>query len=82
MAGKRSKTVKVSAALGVELHARLSAAASLRGTTRNAILVEALTESLKGIVAFDRGKPSRRSAGEDRQGEGGEISPDAPEEAA
>ena len=76
MAEKRSKPVKVSAILGVELHAKLSAAAALRGTTKNAILVAALTESLKGIVAFDRAAPARRSASKDRVTQEDGVSPD------
>ena len=76
MAEKRSKPVKVSAILDVELHAKLSACAALRGTTKNAILVAALTESLKGIVAFDRAKATSRSASKDRVVPEDGVSPD------
>jgi hypothetical protein len=62
VAEKRSKSVKVTAILGIELHAKLSAAAALPGITKNAILVDALTEALKGIVAFDLGRVTTRSS--------------------
>jgi hypothetical protein len=76
VAEKRSKPVKVSAILDVELHAKLSACAALRGTTKNAILVAALTEALKGIVAFDRAKPTRRSGSKDRVVPEDNVNPD------
>jgi hypothetical protein len=68
------QSVKVSAILDVNLHSRLCVASSLRGMTKNAILTAALTEYLKGIVAFDRAKPARRSGVSDRPSLEAEIS--------
>lgn len=83
VAKKERKTVKVSAVLDAELHAKLSAAASLRGTTKNAILSDALTESLRGVVAFDRvAKSSSRSTSKDRPEIEASASESAPPAAA
>jgi hypothetical protein len=52
-----SRTVKVSTSVDVATHARLCAAAALRGVTITTLIGDAIAESLKGIVAFDkRGK--------------------------
>jgi len=76
------QSVKVSAILDVNLHSRLCVAASLRGMTKNAILAEALTEYLKGIVAFDRGKPRGRTTGKDRATEPSLVNLEGENEAA
>lgn len=53
------KTVKVGTSVDVATHARLCAAAALRGVTITTLIGDAIAESLKGIVAFDkRGKPA------------------------
>ena len=44
----------------VELHARWSAAASLRGMDRSAWAAEVLAEALKGFLIIDRRKGSGR----------------------
>lgn len=48
------KSVKVSCAIDVGTHARLCAAAALRGVTITALIEDAIKESLRGIVVFDR----------------------------
>jgi hypothetical protein len=61
-AGAPARTsVKTSLLVDVELHARWSAAASLRGVDRNAFAVEALRTAVKGIIVIDK---SRKHAGE------------------
>jgi hypothetical protein len=55
------KSVKASILVDVELHARWSAAASLRGMDRSAFCVEALRAACKGIIVIDK---SRKPAGE------------------
>jgi hypothetical protein len=55
------KTVKTSVSVDVSLHAKWSAAASLRGMDRNAFAVEAITAATKGIIIIDK---SRKHAGE------------------
>ena len=77
-----SRSVKASILVGVELHARWAAAAALRGMDRSAFAVEAIAEACRGVIVVDRTKSSGRVKGEDRQGPGGVISPDADEEAA
>jgi hypothetical protein len=59
------KSVKTSLVVDVELHARWSAAASLRGMDRNAFAVECLRGALKGIVIIDR-RRSHDLASEER----------------
>ena len=76
------KTVKASILVGVELHARWSAAAALAGKDRSAFAVEALTEACKGIIVVDRRKSSDRARDDDRQDLASGISPDGSEEAA
>jgi HicB family len=73
--------VKTSVLLDGELHARLSAAASMAGMDKNAYIVEALRTATKSIVLFDRSKQSDRGKGDDRPDPALKISPDA-EEAA
>jgi hypothetical protein len=52
-----SRTVKVSSSIDVATHAKLCAAAALRGVTITTLIADAIAESLKGVVAFDkRGK--------------------------
>lgn len=50
------KTVKASIVLDVQTHARLAAAAALRGMDRSALAAEFITEGLKGLVIVNRGK--------------------------
>jgi hypothetical protein len=54
---QKGRTVKVSCGIDVPTHARLCAAAALRGVTITTLIADAIAESLKGVVAFDgRGK--------------------------
>lgn len=55
------KSVKASILVDVELHARWSAAAALRGMDRSAFAVEALRAACKGIIVIDK---SRKHADE------------------
>lgn len=48
------RSVKVSCGIDVATHARLCAAAALRGVTITALIEDAIKESLKGIVVIDR----------------------------
>jgi hypothetical protein len=73
--------VKASVLVDVELHARWSAAAALRGIDRSAFAAEAIREACRGIVVVDRRKSVDRSGNSDRPSLATEISPDA-EEAA
>ena len=50
------KSVKASILVDVELHARWSAAASLRGMDRSAFAVEALRTAVKGIIIIDKSR--------------------------
>lgn len=61
MAKPSGKTVKATFTLGVELVARLNAAALLRGKTRDAFASAALEDACKGLVLFDREKKPDRS---------------------
>lgn len=65
------KSVKASILVDVELHARWSAAASLRGMDRSAFAVEALRTAVKGIHIIDRSRSGKdevaSSDEEDRQ---------------
>lgn len=72
---KSKSTVRASLTVGVDLHARWSAAASLRGMDRNAFAVEALTEALKGLVIIDR--RGKSDAGADLPGQGKGSASDA-----
>jgi hypothetical protein len=55
-----SKTVKATVVVDVDLHAKWSAAASLRGMDRSAWAAEVLAEALKGLLIIDRRKGSGR----------------------
>jgi hypothetical protein len=46
--------------LDAHLHSRISALASLRGCTINALLVEAAKEAARQITVIDRRKPADR----------------------
>ena len=59
----KPRTIKTSLTVDVSLHARWSAAASLREQDRNAFAVEALRAALKGIVIVDRSRKSGDHAG-------------------
>jgi hypothetical protein len=65
------KTVKSSVIVDVDLHARWSAAASLRGLDRNAFAVEAIRSATKHIIIIDRSRTRAddgdSSAPDDRQ---------------
>lgn len=50
------RTVKTSLVIDAHLHSRISALASLRGCTINALLVEAAEELARGITVIDRRK--------------------------
>lgn len=50
------RTVKTSLVLSVELHSKLSAAASLSSQSNNAFITDVLTEALRGLVLIDRRK--------------------------
>jgi hypothetical protein len=65
-APQAERTVKTSIVMGASLHLQLAAAAAIAGVDRNALVVEILTEALRGLVVVDRRKPSDRSVGEDR----------------
>src|SRR4051812_4873010 len=49
-APQNERTVKTSVVMGASLHLQLAAAAALQGTDKNALVVEILTEALRGIV--------------------------------
>jgi hypothetical protein len=49
-----SRTVKASVCLDVATNARLAAAAALEGIDKSTYMNRVITESLKGIVVFDR----------------------------
>jgi hypothetical protein len=66
MAALGRRTVKATFTLDVELVARVNACATLRGLSRDALATAAFEEAIKGVVLFDRGKKSDRSAGKDR----------------
>jgi hypothetical protein len=65
------KHVKASILVDVELHARWSAAAALRGMDRSAFAVEALRAACKGIIVIDKSRKhadeADPSAPDDRQ---------------
>jgi hypothetical protein len=56
------KHVKASILVDVELHARWSAAASLRGLDRSAFAVEALRAACKGIIVIDKSRKHAEDA--------------------
>jgi hypothetical protein len=54
---QKGRTVRVSCEIDVPTHARLCAAAALRGVTITTLIGDAIAVALKGVVAFDqRGK--------------------------
>ena len=53
---QEGRSVKVSCSLDVATHARLCAAASLRGVSISTYIEDAVKEALKGIVVIDRRK--------------------------
>jgi hypothetical protein len=59
-APQNERTVKTSLVMGASLHTQLAAAAAMQGTDKNALIVEILTEALRGIVIMDRRKNSGR----------------------
>lgn len=69
MATKEQRIVKATFSLGVDLVARINAKALLLGQSRDALATAALEEACKGLVLFDRGRPSRRSESKDRPAE-------------
>jgi hypothetical protein len=75
------RTLEVTLTLGVELVARLNAVALLRNQSRDAIATAALQDAVKGLVMWERGKPSQRSEGKDRPTEASDINPNDQEEA-
>ena len=53
------RTVKCTVLLRVETHAKLAAAAALRGCDRSTFAAEAIEQALRGVVVIDRRrKPS------------------------
>ena len=50
------RTVKASVVLDVGTNARLAAAAALEGIDKSTYMARVITESLRGIVVFDRRK--------------------------
>jgi hypothetical protein len=74
--------LKATFTLDVELVARVNAVALLRGQSRDAIATAALEEACKGLVMWERAKPSRRSGGKDRLAVVDGVNPDAEENAA
>lgn len=52
------RTVKTSLVIDAHLHSRLSALASLRGCTINALMIEGALEVARGIAVVDRRKVS------------------------
>lgn len=48
------RTVKATILLDVQTHAKLAAAAALRGCDRSTLALSFITEGLKGMVVFDR----------------------------
>ncbi len=51
-----SRTVKASVVLDVGTNARLAAASALEGIDKSTYMARVITESLRGIVVFDRRK--------------------------
>lgn len=82
MAKQGRRTIKATFTLDVELVARLNAKSLLAGQSRDALVTAALEEAVKGLVMWERAKPSRRSEGKDRPSEGEEINPPAEDCAA
>jgi hypothetical protein len=68
--------LKATFTLDVELVARVNAVALLLGQSRDAIATAALEEACKGLVMWERAKPSRRSKDTNRPEQETEISSD------
>ena len=66
MAKRERRTLKATFTLDVELVARLNACATIRNTSRDALVTGAIEEVCKGLVLFDRGKPGKPSVKADR----------------
>lgn len=49
-----SRNVKTSLTLDVDLHSRLSLAASLAGVSNNAFIADVLKDALKGLIVIDK----------------------------
>lgn len=64
MAKQERRVIKATFSLGVDLVARLNACATIRNTSRDALVTAAIEEAVKGLVLFDRAKPSKRSSSE------------------
>lgn len=82
MAKQGRRTIKATFTLDVELVARLNAKSLLAGQSRDALVTAALEEAVKGLVMWERAKPSRRTDAKDRPSVEGLISPDGEIEAA
>jgi hypothetical protein len=82
VAKQPKRTLKATFTLDVELLARLNAVALLRNQSRDAVATAALEEAVKGLVMWERGKPSRRSVGKDRPSVEDEITSTEGNEAA
>lgn len=52
------RIVKCTVLLRVETHARLAAAAALRGCDRSAFAAECIEAGLKGVIVIDKRKPA------------------------
>ena len=66
VAKQERRIIKATFSLDVGLVARLNACATIRNTSRDALVTAALEEAVRGLILFDKGKPSRRSVGSDR----------------
>jgi hypothetical protein len=76
------RTVKTSLILAAGLHTKLAAAAAMRGVDRNALVVEILTEALRGVIIHGWEKFPGRFTDSDRPNGGGVVSLDDEDEAA
>jgi hypothetical protein len=59
--------------MGASLHLQLAAAAAIAGKDRNALVVEILTEALRGVIVMDRRKVPGPSATISRQDLGADV---------
>jgi hypothetical protein len=73
--------VKTSVPLDVRTHAKLCAAAALRGVDRSALAAEFITAGLRGVVVIDQKGDSDHTDISDRVKAGPQISPDDQEAA-
>jgi hypothetical protein len=74
--------VKTSVPLDVGTHAKLCAAAALRGVDRSALAAEFVREGLRGVMVIDKKKSADHPDESDRRNDGGGSSLDAGDEAA